>query len=139
MRRTQIALMAVAASLAAGGALAAAPQERSYPGKVSSIDERHITVESARGQKMDFAIVPTTVCQRGQTTLAQCDAQAGEHVTVVFERAGATNTAIRVKLLAKPAKAATVYVCPMHPEVVSNQPGKCPKCGMNLEPKKAAK
>jgi hypothetical protein len=24
------------------------------------------------------------------------------------------------------------YVCPMHPEVVSDTPGKCPKCGMNL-------
>jgi hypothetical protein len=25
------------------------------------------------------------------------------------------------------------YTCPMHPEVISNKPGKCPKCGMNLE------
>jgi hypothetical protein len=24
------------------------------------------------------------------------------------------------------------YVCPMHKDVVSDQPGKCPKCGMNL-------
>ena len=24
------------------------------------------------------------------------------------------------------------YSCPMHPEVTSDQPGKCPKCGMNL-------
>ncbi len=28
---------------------------------------------------------------------------------------------------------AAVYSCPMHPEVTSNEPGKCPKCGMNLE------
>ena len=26
------------------------------------------------------------------------------------------------------------YTCPMHPEVVSEQPGDCPKCGMALEP-----
>ncbi|CQR38328.1 Copper-transporting P-type ATPase [Thiomonas arsenitoxydans] len=29
---------------------------------------------------------------------------------------------------------ATRYTCPMHPEVVSDSPGACPKCGMALEP-----
>lgn len=28
---------------------------------------------------------------------------------------------------------AAVYTCPMHPEVVSNEPGRCPVCGMFLE------
>jgi FtsP/CotA-like multicopper oxidase with cupredoxin domain len=28
----------------------------------------------------------------------------------------------------------TVYVCPMHPEVVSEEPGHCPSCGMKLLP-----
>ena len=28
--------------------------------------------------------------------------------------------------------AATRYVCPMHPEVVREEPGSCPRCGMNL-------
>src|ERR1700704_6112525 len=28
------------------------------------------------------------------------------------------------------------YTCPMHPEVVMDQPGKCPKCGMTLVPVK---
>jgi hypothetical protein len=26
----------------------------------------------------------------------------------------------------------TIYTCTMHPEVISDQPGKCPKCGMEL-------
>jgi FtsP/CotA-like multicopper oxidase with cupredoxin domain len=38
---------------------------------------------------------------------------------------------------AQPATAsAATYTCPMHPEVVSNQPGRCPKCGMKLVAKK---
>jgi len=24
------------------------------------------------------------------------------------------------------------YTCPMHPEIKSDKPGKCPKCGMEL-------
>jgi len=30
------------------------------------------------------------------------------------------------------------YTCPMHPEVVSDQPGNCPKCGMTLVPRETA-
>ena len=33
------------------------------------------------------------------------------------------------------AASATVYACPMHPEVTSASPGHCSKCGMNLVPK----
>jgi rubrerythrin len=29
-----------------------------------------------------------------------------------------------------------VYTCPMHPEIRSDKPGKCPICGMNLEKSK---
>jgi len=32
----------------------------------------------------------------------------------------------------------TEYTCPMHPEVVQDHPGSCPKCGMALEPRTVA-
>jgi len=28
-----------------------------------------------------------------------------------------------------------LYTCPMHPEIVSKEPGRCPKCNMKLVPK----
>ena len=39
---------------------------------------------------------------------------------------------------AKPV-AKVQYTCTMHPEVISDKPGKCPKCGMTLVEKKPAK
>ena len=32
--------------------------------------------------------------------------------------------------------AAKKYTCTMHPDVVMDKPGKCPKCGMDLVPMK---
>ena len=32
-----------------------------------------------------------------------------------------------------------LYTCPMHPEVITDKAGKCPKCGMDLVKKKADK
>src|SRR3954463_5000773 len=40
--------------------------------------------------------------------------------------------------VAPPSGGARVeYICPMDPEVVSDRPGPCPKCGMALEPRTA--
>ncbi len=48
-----------------------------------------------------------------------------------------------VSVQAAPAKTGakttkTVYVCPMHADVVSSIPGKCPKCKMTLVKKSVA-
>ena len=34
----------------------------------------------------------------------------------------------------EPMPAGTQYTCPMHPEIIRDKPGSCPKCGMALEP-----
>jgi hypothetical protein len=35
--------------------------------------------------------------------------------------------------------ASYIYTCPMHPEIITDKPGKCPKCGMTLVKKKVDK
>ena len=37
-----------------------------------------------------------------------------------------------------PAPSTKVYACPMHADVVSNEPGRCPRCGMRLQEVKPA-
>lgn len=32
----------------------------------------------------------------------------------------------------KPVNKPGIYICPMHKEYISSEPGKCPKCGMAL-------
>ena len=34
--------------------------------------------------------------------------------------------------------AGAIYTCPMHPEITSDKPGTCSKCGMDLEAKTEA-
>ncbi|WP_233138261.1 heavy metal-binding domain-containing protein [Mucilaginibacter sp. MD40] len=43
----------------------------------------------------------------------------------------------KVKPVVKPEK--VQYTCGMHPDVLSDKPGKCPKCGMELVKKEPAK
>ena len=45
---------------------------------------------------------------------------------------GAAPTSTPAAAVARPV----VYTCSMHPEVVADKPGKCPKCGMDLVVKK---
>ena len=35
---------------------------------------------------------------------------------------------------AKHAESSGLYTCPMDPDVISDKPGNCPKCGMKLVP-----
>jgi hypothetical protein len=54
-------------------------------------------------------------------------------ITVVILLAAATSAKAQHKL---DSTVRIVYTCTMHPEVISDKPGKCPKCGMELVQKK---
>jgi Cu(I)/Ag(I) efflux system membrane fusion protein len=54
--------------------------------------------------------------------------------TFMFNSCGRSTS--KEKQPANKEVAAVQYTCPMHPEVVSDKPGDCPKCGMPLVEKK---
>jgi Cu+-exporting ATPase len=51
-----------------------------------------------------------------------------------FVAAPAKHLATHEAPAAEPIAPGTTYTCPMHPEIIRDQPGSCPKCGMALEP-----
>jgi len=69
-------------------------------------------------------------CHAPAKAAAQPPAQ-GDHAACHVPKKGHDHTAT---MAASATHAAGKYTCPMHPEVVSDKPGNCPKCGMALEP-----
>lgn len=50
----------------------------------------------------------------------------------VASRPAPRNRPIKREVNGRPIKSEQLYKCPMHPEEVSNEPGRCNKCGMYL-------
>jgi hypothetical protein len=55
-------------------------------------------------------------------------------LTVYYTSVGYTNVQSNsaIAILSDSTTINPVYTCPMHPEVTSDKPGQCPKCGMDL-------
>jgi FtsP/CotA-like multicopper oxidase with cupredoxin domain len=85
--------------------------------------------------------------ERAQPSLASQFGSLRTHADMVAERARLSTYLERepektLALVAEmdlaepplPPEVSVTYVCPMHAEVISDEPGRCPKCGMKLMP-----
>jgi Cu+-exporting ATPase len=101
---------------------------RSQPGAIDPVCGMTVDPATARGS---FAYQGTTYyfCTPGCLQKFQAEPQRYLQQGPVFSMTPEP---------AAPADGTRIdYVCPMDPEVVSDRPGPCPKCGMALEPRTA--
>ena len=84
-------------------------------------------VESSRSNDFDTLRVNTDMVAERERAARYLEAPPDKTLALVAE----------MDIDEPKASGALVYVCPMHPEVVSDEPGKCPKCGMKLMPQAA--
>lgn len=96
---------------------------------------------SASDRKLQQSIDRLLADERGRTLLAEAlladsdfmSAFIARMVGVPEWRALAADRLAAPPPAPAPAAQAALYRCPMHPDVTSDKPGTCPKCGMDLE------
>jgi Heavy metal binding domain len=100
-------------------------------GTVTRAEKGRIEVKGADGKNVAVAVTPATVYTKGKESAALADVKPGVRVAIEAMKGKEGLEAMEVKI----GTAEVIYTCPMHPEVQQTKPGKCPKCGMNLEKK----
>jgi Ni,Fe-hydrogenase III large subunit len=110
---------------------AAADHDHGGHGKHGSHDHDHSDAAAQYTCPMHPEVVSDQPgnCPKCGMTLVKSDAAADHDHGGHGEHAGQGH--------ASHTETAAQYTCPMHPEVVSDQPGNCPKCGMFLVPAEA--
>jgi hypothetical protein len=106
-------------------------------GTVERVEKARLVVKDKDDKALSFVLTAKTVVFRGETASTAGTVKPGERVAVEFEETDGVKTALTLRL--GDSQQATRYTCSMHPEVASDKPGKCPKCGMNLTPAEAPK
>jgi hypothetical protein len=130
MKRTQTLITLLAALLSAMPVFAQEGHER-VVGTVTRVEKSRIEVKGTDGKPIAVELKAGTVYTKGKASATIADVKPGARVTVEATKGKAGLEAMKVQI----ETAAVIYTCPMHPEVQQPRPGKCPKCGMNLEKK----
>ena len=109
------------------------------PLSLNVLDNEHVT-DPVCGMTVDPAQAQETAAYQSRTFYF-CGASCRRKFAAdpaAYVGPGAADRLKAMPAPEEPAVGVTDYVCPMHPEVVSDRPGPCPKCGMALEPRTVA-
>ena len=101
----------------------------------ASINYIKILLDEKRYDELATSIetlLPTTLVYGDEFFVAQLPNSGSFHAVVEFKIKGKIISAMFMHTGVGEHQASTTYSCPMHPEVTSDSPGKCNKCGMNL-------
>jgi Cu+-exporting ATPase len=103
-------------------------------------EEPETRVETQRdpvcGMDVPLATAEYRAEHEGRTYVFCCDGCLGafrEHPSKYVDRAPMAKIEVAPAARVAHGSAASRYTCPMHPEVLADKPGPCPKCGMALE------
>ena len=130
--RNALARLAVLALVLSPLAATAHEGHDHITGTVTKVQADRIEVKAMSGASHDVVLTKATIYTKGKSAATKADVKPGVRVVVDSTE---TKGGLEAKEIRMSVEDKTVYTCPMHPEVQKPEPGKCPKCGMNLEKK----
>lgn len=123
--------LAVLASFLVAPALYAHGGHDHVTGTVTAVTETRLDVKTPEGKAVTIRLTGETKYEKDKKSATLKDLKPGVRVVVDADKDKEALVAKEVKI----GSADVIYTCPMHPDVQASAPGKCPKCGMKLEPK----
>lgn len=122
------------------------PDDHKMPAEGTKMMQEHMSeLDAAQGEEFDKKFAKLMAHHHeGAISMARLASDKAQHKEVkdMAKQIISSQTEERQQLLKMSGSSSdgtAQYTCSMHPEVVQNSPGKCPKCGMKLEPKKEEK
>jgi FtsP/CotA-like multicopper oxidase with cupredoxin domain len=94
--------------------------DRTYP--LATIAVNETGCESTAGEQFEVLRTNADMAQERERVASYLEAEPDKTLAFIAE----------MDLGAPDGEGPVVYACPMHPEVVGEEPGNCPQCGMKL-------